>query len=129
MSVDVLVDTHVLVWWSIGDIRWERLLGNVLEDDASTVTVSAVSWAEIAIKKSLGKMKLDLSLLRESARLHGFIELTLSGDHAEQLATLPLHHGDPFDRILIAQAMTEGMAIATADRAFEMYDGLRLHRP
>jgi PIN domain nuclease of toxin-antitoxin system len=127
MSVDLLIDTHALIWYALGDERWTQLAGPVLEDDASTVSISSISWSEIAIKRALGRLDMDIPRVRAATQRSGFLELDFTADHAESLALLPMHHRDPFDRMLIAQALAEEMAIATVDRAFAAYDGLQLH--
>ncbi|MCW2956282.1 MAG: type toxin-antitoxin system VapC family toxin [Thermoleophilia bacterium] len=129
MSTDLLLDTHVLIWFLMGDPRGEAMMGREARDPGGTITVSAVSWFEIAIKSSVGKLNMRVGEVRPRVLAAGFLELPVTGSHAEQLALLPLHHTDPFDRLLIAQALGEGLTIATADAAFAAYDGLALHRP
>lgn len=129
MSVDLLLDTHVLIWLALDDPRWEPLLRDAHRDAASTVTVSAVSWSEIAIKHALGKLPVSVRELRPAAERLGLLELPLLGSHAEQLELLPMHHRDPFDRMLAAQSIAEEMQLVTADPAFNAYEGLRLYRP
>lgn len=126
MSVDLLLDTNVVIWLAAGDAR-ARSLVPVLEDDASTVTISAVTWVELAFKHSAGKLDIQVDGLRAAAREHGVLELPLQAGHASMLERLPLHHRDPFDRMLIAQAMAEEMTLASSDRAFAAYEDLALH--
>lgn len=127
MSIDLLIDTSHLIWFLTSDPR-AGAARDALRDDASTVTVSAVSLSEIAIKATTGKLHGDVGSIRAHALEHGFLELSWNGGHAEALAELPLHHRDPFDRMLIAQAQVEGMTIATSDRAFDAYDVALLDR-
>ena len=127
MSTDLLLDTHALLWIIADDPRLEPLLGDALDDDAATVSVSTISYLEITIKQSIGKLDVDVSKVRRHVRTAGLLELDVIGSHAEALAQLPLHHRDPFDRTLIAQALAEDMAIATADSEFLDYEGLRIH--
>ena len=87
-----------------------------------------MSLVEIAVKHSIGKLGVPASEARSRMRATGALELPFTGSHAEQLAALPLHHRDPFDRMLIAQAMSEEMQIVTVDRAFEAYE-VAIHRP
>jgi PIN domain nuclease of toxin-antitoxin system len=126
MSVDLLLDTSYVIWFFGGHQRGE-VVRDLLEDPTSTVTVSAVTWSEVAIKHSIGKLQGDVTALRAAAREYGVLEIDWTGNHAESLAQLPLHHRDPFDRMLIAQALAEGLTIATVDPAFAAYDGLRIH--
>lgn len=128
MSSDLLLDTHALIWLASGDARAGALVG-VLDDPASTVSVSAISWMEIAIKHAIGKLDVDVASTRVKVRLVNAIELPVTGNHAEALAQLPLHHTDPFDRMLIAQALAEDMTIATIDPAFSAYEGLKVIWP
>lgn len=118
----VLLDTHVWIWWYAGDDRLGRRARTLIKR-ASDVRVSAASVWEMAIKRSLGKLAFDspLDLAAEIER-DGFAELPISMAHAEAILTLPLVHRDPFDRMLIAQAQTEGLAIVTADDALAAYD-------
>jgi PIN domain nuclease of toxin-antitoxin system len=97
----------------------------VIGDPASVVFVSAVSVWEIAIKRAMGKLEApdDVPERIDDA---GFERLPVGFDHAEQVGTLPLHHGDPFDRLLIAQALVEGATLVTSDRRIQAYDVPRL---
>ena len=126
MSVDLLLDTNQLLWLVRGDerIAWLR---DVVEDSASTVTVSSVALSEIAVKHAIGKLPDDVAKVRAAARRLGVLELDFTANHAEQLAEMPLHHRDPFDRMLIAQALSQDYVIATSDREFAQYEGLRIH--
>lgn len=126
MSRDLLLDTHVLLWLADDDPRWRALLEDVIDDPASTITVSVVAYLEVAVKHAIGKLPAQAGEIRRVAGQAGLLELPVTGAHAEQLAALPLHHRDPFDRILAAQAMSEGMTLVTADASFDAYDGLAL---
>ena len=121
MNVDVLLDTHVVIWLAQDDPRGERMIAPLLDDQSSTISVSSITWTEIAIKSALGKLEVDVSAMRSSAVKLGFLELNLIGGHAEQLALLPHHHRDPFDRILIAQALSEDLQLVSADPQIDAY--------
>ena len=97
MSIDLLLDTNMVIWLAAGDER-ARAVIPTLEDEASTVTISVVSWIEIAIKHSTRKLDLSVDLVRAAAHEHGILELQLQAGHASMLERLPLHHRDPFDR-------------------------------
>lgn len=125
MSRDLLLDTHMLIWFAQGDDRARHLLASA-DDPATTVTMSVVSLMEIAIKRSVGKIDADVAAMHRLAVRHGMLELGVSGAHAETLERLPLHHRDPFDRLLAAQAISEGMTLVTSDRAFDPYEGLEI---
>jgi PIN domain nuclease of toxin-antitoxin system len=90
-------------------------------DPASTVHVSAATVWELAIKASLGKLDLDGADLVEEIEANDFVELPVTARHSLAAAALPRHHEDPFDRMLIAQAQTEGLTIVTRDPAFRAY--------
>jgi PIN domain nuclease of toxin-antitoxin system len=115
----VLLDTHVLIWWDEG-ARLTRAARQAIET-ADQVYVSAVSAWEIALKTSLGKLRPTRTV---SAAIidSQFEELPLRLRHAEALAKLPWHHRDPFDRMLIAQALTERLSIVSRDKLFDRYD-------
>lgn len=118
----LLLDTHVWIWWYVGDARLGRKARSLIKD-ASDVHVSAASAWEMAIKRRLGTLAFDdpLDLATEIER-DGFTELPVTVSHAEATLALPSAHRDPFDRMLIAQAQTEGLAIVTADDALAGYD-------
>ncbi len=113
----LLLDTNALIRWADGTLG-ERAVRSVQE--ASVVAVSAISAAEIAVKRQLGKLRFA-GTVREMAESYGFIELPLTLRHADRLHLVPAHHPDPFDRLLIAQALEEGLTILTTDRVFEAY--------
>jgi PIN domain nuclease of toxin-antitoxin system len=119
----VLIDTHVLLWAWEDDPRLGRQGRKLLADPDQPVMVSIVSIWEIAIKKSVGKLGMDIELeaLINSLDVLGFELLPLHPAHTLLLATLPLFHRDPFDRTLIAQAISGGLQLLTADPAFEAY--------
>ncbi len=119
----LLLDTNVLLWALANSPRIEPVRELLLADE-SEVFVSAVSWWEIAIKARIGKLDASLPELRAAARESGFMELPLLGSHAEMLATIPRHHNDPFDHMLVAQAMAEPMRLITGDGALARYTSL-----
>ena len=105
--------------------RLGRRARQAIEGDAVTVSVSAASVWEIAIKSSLGRLRLRDSLetwVPDRLEQHGFSMLSVTVAHAAAVAGLPHHHFDPFDRLLIAQARLEHFTIMTADTAFDEYD-------
>lgn len=120
-----LVDTH-LVLWSAGEPRkLSRKARSVLEDPASQLWFSAASIWEIAIKSELGRddFKTEPRRLRRGLIDGGWRELAISSEHAVATLTLPPIHKDPFDRMLVAQALVEGCTLLTSDRVVARYAG------
>lgn len=115
----LLIDTHVALWWQRDDIRLKRDARRAIAT-ADIVWVSAVSGWEVAIKAALGRLRLTepFSVLM---LVDDFTELPLTVKHTEHLGALPPHHADPFDRMIVAQALVEHATIVTHDRAFEPY--------
>lgn len=123
--MNLLLDTAPLVWLLMGAPRLSPRVGELVADPSNNVYASAASAWEMAIKAGLGKLSVpgDIGswLPRELAAMQ-VTQLPITLAHAAAVEYLPRHHGDPFDRLLIAQAITEGLAIATADRKFQRYD-------
>jgi PIN domain nuclease of toxin-antitoxin system len=120
----LLLDTSVLLWWLEGSVKLGSTAHDAIEDPRSTVWVSAVTAWEIVIKTALGRLTmrepLDLALPRalERSRFQG---LSITMDHALAVRSLPHHHRDPFDRMLVAQARSERLTVVTSDSIFERY--------
>jgi PIN domain nuclease of toxin-antitoxin system len=123
--MNYLLDTHVFLWALSNPDRLNAKAIKAIQNPNHAVFVSAVSAVEIAIKTSLGKLKVPDDLGKEIVA-RGFQELPLRYQHGELMARLPMHHGDPFDRMLIAQALEEGLVFVTHDRKIELYEGLKL---
>lgn len=117
----LLLDTHVLLWSLHRPERMSRQALELLSDARNEVIASAVSFWEIAVKKRAGKMEVDLSLVMTGAAAQGFIRLGIEERHLQTLVGLPFHHRDPFDHLLIAQAIAEDAAFVTGDRAAARY--------
>ena len=126
---DGLLDTHAMLWFFWDDPLLSRAARALIEDPARRKLVSIASCWEVAIKVGLGKLDLgELSrtfLQREIAR-NNFELLPISLEHATAVEGLAPHHKDPFDRLLIAQAVVEGIPIIGADAAFDPYPVRRL---
>jgi len=122
----LLLDTNALLWALTNAPRIEAVRDLLLADE-NAVFVSAVSWWEIAIKTHIGRLDANLPQLRAIAHESGFLELPLLGAHTEVLATLPRHHNDPFDHMLVAQAMAEPMRLVTGDGLLAKYTSLVIH--
>jgi PIN domain nuclease of toxin-antitoxin system len=119
----ILLDTNALLWYFSGNERMLSVAELVGSFD-SEVFISTVSWWEIAIKTSIGKLTADIEKLQKTAATHGFLELPLSSRHASALKDLPPIHNDPFDRMLIAQALTEPMRFISGDNELQKYSSL-----
>jgi PIN domain nuclease of toxin-antitoxin system len=124
----VLLDTHVLLWALSAPRRLPARVAAIIRDPDTDVYVSAASTWEIAIKTALGRMDADLGAIVGAARAADFDELPITIAHTERLRTLPAHHRDPFDRLLVAQALEESLTIATQDRLIGAYPVPRLWR-
>jgi len=120
----LLLDTHSLLWVAEGGWRLREDTFDAINDLDNEVLVSSVSIWEIAIKLASGRPIPipDLEKALEAVEKYGFIELHITFRHAELAAGLPLHHRDPFDRMLIAQAQAEGLTLVTDDSLISLYD-------
>lgn len=121
--MNLLLDTHLLLW-AAGDAG--RLSGEsraLLDDPGNTLWFSAASLWEVNIKLGLGRadFQVDPRLLRRGLIANGYRELSVTGEHANELAHLPMLHRDPFDRMLVCQARVEGFPLLTADRTVAAY--------
>jgi len=116
----LLLDTHVLLW-ALADEELSSDARRTLADPATRVVVSAASVWEISIKRALGRLTAPHDLVGAVAATR-FELLAISPAHAEAAGGLPPHHRDPFDRMLVAQARDAGLAVATRDPRFELYD-------
>jgi len=119
MTDRLLLDTHALLWW----LADEQLADPAKQQiaDAAAVAVSAASVWEVGIKAAVGKLRVELPFA-PFIRRAGFTALSITAEHADVAAALPPHHRDPFDRMIIAQARSDGFAVVTRDRRFHDYD-------
>ena len=115
-----LLDTHALLWTLTEPLKLSKHARAALEDAQNDVFVSPVSVWEIAIKRALGKLRAPDNL-EASIKDQGFTPLSLTFHHAEQAGALPPRHGDPFDRMLVAQAQAEGLILVTRDARIPLY--------
>jgi PIN domain nuclease of toxin-antitoxin system len=122
--LNLLLDTNAFLWWLAATPRLGRQSKLAIADPANAVWVSAATVWEIAIKTSIGRLDMgeppEQCVPREMAR-YGFRSLPIEFKHALAVRGMPLHHRDPFDRLLIAQAQIEGLQILTSDRVFAAY--------
>ena len=122
----LLLDTHLLLWALHDPARLDAGTRDLLEDPRQEVMFSAASIWEIAIKARLGRADFAIrpELVARAARQTGFAELPVAADDAARVATLPLHHRDPFARLVVAQALSAPMHLYTADPALPPYSEL-----
>lgn len=121
----VLLDTHTLIWWDSDSSKLPSQVFSLIEDENNQVFVSVVSIWEIQIKVQIGKLKLraDIADIITAQQTQNNLEILLIGlDHALKIGELPLHHRDPFDRLLIGQALVEDMTILSKDAVFQQYN-------
>lgn len=120
----VLVDTHTFLWDLLGDHRSSRRAKQILGSSTDELVFSLVSLWEIAIKIKTGKLNAigsSVAYIRDEMNAYGMELLPIRYEHILQLESLPHHHNDPFDRLLIAQSITESLPILTCDKVFEKY--------
>jgi len=125
----LLLDTHTFLWFIMGSSNLSAAARSLIEDAANEKFVSVASLWEIAIKLSIGKLTLSTPfdvLIPQQLSSNGFNLLNIEIEHAATVATLPFHHRDPFDRLLIAQAAVEKMSIVGIDTVFDAYPVTRL---
>jgi PIN domain nuclease of toxin-antitoxin system len=125
----LLLDTHAFLWFVLGDSQLSSAAKAWIQDPANEKYLSPASYWEIAIKVSIGKLVLHEpydDFMQRTIPGNGFIILPIEVKHASVVATLPLHHRDPFDRLIIAQAIVEQVPIVSGDKAFDAYPISRL---
>lgn len=118
--MDLLLDTHAFIWWNAQDSRLAAVARNAIRDPENRVVVSAASVWEIAIKRKTGKLSFRHDVLTAIAA-DGFETIDITPSHADSAGSLALHHADPFDRLLIAQARLEHFVLVTQDRQLLPY--------
>ena len=124
----VLTDTHILLWALLQPERLDAVRRDVLESPEHQVFFSAVNIWEIAIKRALDRLDLDVEpdVIHRAAVETGFRELPVSAVHAAAVRHLPAHHRDPFERLLIAQALTEPLLLMTDDPLISLYHAIQI---
>ena len=123
--MNLLLDTHVLLWLAARDDLMSPKADALVKDMENTLWFSVASLWEVTIKRSLNRpdFQTDAGVLRAGLLSNEYRELPIEGRHCLGLASLPPLHGDPFDRMLLAQAIGEGMQLVTADRKLAAYQG------
>ena len=125
----LLLDTRAFLWWATEDARLSEPAASAITAPENELYLSAASVWEVAIKSALGRLQIAVPLndfLAAYMAQYELKDLPILLRHASAVSNLPLHHRDPFDRMLIAQAQVENMVLLTADRAFMAYDVARL---
>ena len=122
----VLLDTAILIFAVESPERLSARARSVLENPKNVLELSSISLAEIAIKASLGKLRFSAAMVREAIAELGIRVLPFTAEHAFHLFSLPLHHRDPFDRQIVAQALAEKIPVVTSDQEFGLYQGINV---
>lgn len=120
----LLLDTHTFLWFIMGNSKLSTTARNYIEDTSNDKYISIVSLWEIAIKNSIGKLNLSgsfASVISSQIQLNGFEILDISFQHLVLVSSLPFHHRDPFDRLILSQSIVEFMPILGTDLLFDLY--------
>jgi PIN domain nuclease of toxin-antitoxin system len=122
----ILLDTHAILWLLADDKRAKKRWIDIVENRSNTIYLSIASLWEIAIKSSTGKLKLHVPfadlILQNHIEQRGVILLPITPAHVIEVERLPYHHRDPFDRLIIAQAIVEGLPVISTDPKFDLYN-------
>ncbi len=121
LAMNLLLDTHIVLWAFTDDARLTGAARDAIVDGRNRVFVSAATAWEIAIKRSIGKLRAPGNYAEELER-HRFTSLDITTAHALSVEALPAHHRDPFDRMLVAQALFESLTLVTKDTKMRAYD-------
>lgn len=116
----LVLDTHTLIWAAIGDDKLSSAAAQLIDDEANTLYFSAASIWELTIKGA-ERTGVIPAVLRKVLIDAGYLELPITSDHGLTVGNLPNHHRDPFDRIMVAQALAEGISLVTHDSAMHGY--------
>ena len=122
--MNFILDTHVFIWWNLTPENLSSTVTSLIDNDDNTLFLSIASIWEMQIKISIGKLHFDdllSEIVSSQINLNDIQILPIKLDHIWQLNNLPFHHKDPFDRMIIAQAMAENIPIMTIDSVFEQY--------
>ena len=120
----LLLDTHVLIWWSLDSVKLTKKIYELLTDPDNTLVVSIASIWEMQVKVQLGKLDLDKKvseLITHQQQVNNLEVLPIDPAHVYALENLPNEHRDPFDRIIIAQSIVEAIPLLSADKVFDRY--------
>ena len=117
----IIIDTHIFLWLIFETKKVKAHYMTYLQDRENTLYLSSMSIAEMMIKKSIGQLELEFDMFKMIEEM-GLEILDFDGKSALQLGALPFHHRDPFDRMIISQAITNGYRLMSEDQKFKMYD-------
>ena len=117
----LLLDTHIILWWLTQDRKLSQTETAIITDPDNLVFVSAATAWEIAVKKMIGKLEAPDDLPAALAA-NDFLELPITIEHTQKIYLVPLHHHDPFDRMMVAQAISEDLTLMTRDPKIALYD-------
>ncbi len=117
----LLLDTHIILWVVANDARLSDKARKLLQIPREDVFYSVASLWEIGIKHGYGRLEFSPLVISDAMNRSGFVRLPIKDDHIERLLTLPHHHRDPFDRMLVAQADSEPLKLVTSDSRLEAY--------
>ena len=118
--MQIIIDTHIFLWVLFEPAKLNKTKRLLLEDLSNTIYVSAISIAELVIKDSIGKLKIEFDPIA-MAKKSGFLLLDFTAQAALQLKNMPYYHKDPFDRMIIAQSLSDDFFIMTEDSKFTQY--------
>jgi PIN domain nuclease of toxin-antitoxin system len=127
--VSLLLDTHAALWYALNDPQLSAVALHAIENEPDRVFISPASYWEIAIKIALGKYRLALpfdAFWQNAVQLEGLTILPIEIRHASRVTTLPFVHGDPFDRMIVAQALCENLALVSNDSLLDGYNIKRI---
>ncbi len=117
----LLLDTHALLWWLADDDQLGPQARELIEDPGNDVLISVVSLWETVVKARVGKLEADIGEISDAVQREGFVLLNIGATHLLALSRLPMHHRDPFDHLLIAQAIAEDATFISEDRNTSRY--------
>ncbi len=117
----LLLDSHLLLWWPMGSARLGSRAAALIASDDAELFMSAASWWELGLKRALGKLDINLSVVRSTLKQRGVSAVSITAEHAEAAEKLPISHSDPFDHMLVAQASFEGLKLLTRDKRLKAY--------
>jgi PIN domain nuclease of toxin-antitoxin system len=117
----LLLDSHILLWWPQGSSKLGAKARTLIADSEHALFMSAASWWELGLKRALGKLDADLADIRRTLQQRGVTVLSVTVEHGEAAASLPMLHRDPFDHLLVAQALSESLRLLTRDRYLAVY--------